>query len=63
MEVDGIKKMFGSSIKTTDVKYARYIRDGYSATYKGLLALDPYDVSVGKIECCYLLKKDRIMMP
>lgn len=57
MEVDSVKEMFGRSIETYGVKYTRYIGDGDSATYKGLLNLDPYDVPVQKLECYLHVKK------
>ena len=57
MEVDSVKEMFGRSIEEYGVKYTRYIGDGDSATYKGLLDLNPYDVEVQKLECYLHVKK------
>ena len=39
------------------VKYTRYIDDGDSATFKGLLNSNPYDVHVQKLECYLHVKK------
>ena len=39
------------------VKYTRYIGDGDSATFKGLLNSNPYDVHVQKLECYSHVKK------
>jgi len=57
MEVDSVKEMFGRSIDQYGVKYTRYIGDGDSATYKGLLNLNPYDVQIEKLECYLHVKK------
>jgi len=57
MEVDSVKEMFDRSIDYYGVKYTRYIGDGDSATYKGLLNLNPYDVPVEKLECYLHVKK------
>jgi len=57
MEVDSVKEMFDRSIDYHGVKYTRYIGDGDSATYKGLLNLNPYDVPVEKLECYLHVKK------
>lgn len=52
MEVDSEKEMFARSIDQYGVKYPRYIGEGDSATYKGLLDLNPYDdIQVEKLEC------------
>ena len=40
------------------VKYMRYIGDGDSATFKGLLNLNPYDVHVQKLEYYLHVKKE-----
>lgn len=57
MEVDSVKDMFGRSISEYGVKYSRYIGDGDSATYKGLLDLNPYDIPIEKLECYLHVKK------
>lgn len=57
MEVDSVKEMFDRSIDYHGVKYMRYIGDGFSATYKGLLNLNLYDVPVEKLECYLHVKK------
>ncbi|XP_071050642.1 uncharacterized protein [Onthophagus taurus] len=57
MEVDSVKDMFGRSISEYGVKYWRYIGDGDSATYKGLLNLNPYDILIEKLECYLHVKK------
>ena len=51
MEVDSVKDMFVRSVENYNVKYTRYIGDGDSATFKGLLDLNPYDVPIEKLEC------------
>ncbi|KAH0568122.1 hypothetical protein KQX54_018506 [Cotesia glomerata] len=50
MEVDSVKDMFGRSISKYGVKYTRYIGDGDSATHKGLIDLNPYDIPVAKLD-------------
>ncbi|CAH2100789.1 unnamed protein product [Euphydryas editha] len=57
MEVDSVKDMFGRSISKYGVKYTRYIGDGDSATHKGLIDLNPYDIPVAKLECYLHVKK------
>nr|XP_022908980.1 uncharacterized protein LOC111420257 [Onthophagus taurus] len=57
MEVDSVKDMFGRSISEYGVKYSRYIGDGDSATYKGLLDLNPYAILIEKLECYLHVKK------
>lgn len=57
MEVESIKQMFERSVEEYGVKYAFYIGDGDSATFKGLLDLDPYDIKVQKLECYLHVKK------
>ena len=52
-----MKEMFSRSIDQYGVKYARYIGDSDSATSKGLLNLNPYDVHVQKLECYLHVKK------
>ena len=42
---------FYRSIDQYGLKYRRYIGDGDSATFKGLLNLNPYVVHVQKLEC------------
>ena len=59
MEVDSVKEMFSRSIDQYGVKYMRYIGDGDSAIFKGLLNFNPYDVHVQKLEW-YLHVKKRI---
>ena len=51
MEVDSVREMFSRLTDHYGVKYIRYIGDGDSATFKGLLNLYPYDVHVQKLEC------------
>ena len=57
MEVDSVNEMFSRSVEKYGVKYTRYIGDGDSATYKGLLNLNPYDSPVEKLECYLHVKK------
>ena len=57
MEVDSVKEMFSRSIDRYGVQYTRYIGDGDSATFNGLLNLNPYDVHVQKLECYLHVKK------
>lgn len=57
MEVDVVKEMFERSITKYDVKYTRYVGDGDSKTFKGILDLNPYDVQVKKLECVLHVKK------
>ena len=57
MEVDSAKEMFSRSIDQYGVKYAPYIGNGDSATFKGLLNLNPYDMHVQKLECYLHVKK------
>nr|XP_046491340.1 uncharacterized protein LOC124223421 isoform X2 [Neodiprion pinetum] len=59
MEVDSVKDVFCRSFSEYGVKYFRYIGDGDSATHKGLIDLNPYDILVEKLEC-YLHVKKRI---
>lgn len=52
MEVDAVKEMFGRSEDLLGVKYAYYIGDGDTKTFKAILDFDPYDdVTVKKKEC------------
>ncbi|XP_074097828.1 uncharacterized protein LOC141526663 [Cotesia typhae] len=45
MEVDAIVEMFCRSNENHGVKYAKYIGDGDTKTFKGILDMDPYDVT------------------
>ncbi|XP_074114231.1 uncharacterized protein LOC141537255 [Cotesia typhae] len=53
MEVDAIVEMFYRSNENHGVKYANYIGDGDTKTFKGILDMDPYDGNpfVQKKEC------------
>lgn len=52
MEVDSVIEMFHRSEKLYNVKYANYIGDGDSKTFKGVLDSDPYEnFTVTKKEC------------
>ncbi|XP_077257590.1 uncharacterized protein LOC143894826 [Temnothorax americanus] len=52
MEVDSIKEMFHRSEEQYGVKYTRYIGDGDSKTYKGIVESKPYgDKEIQKKEC------------
>lgn len=52
MEVDGIITMFLRSVKLHAAKYANYIGDGDSKTFKNLLDANVYtDLIVNKLEC------------
>lgn len=52
MEVDGITEMFQRSVEIHGVKYATYVGDGDSKTYKGIISAQPYDdIIVKKKEC------------
>lgn len=53
MEVDAIVEMFERSETKNNVKYVRYIGDGDSKTFKGILDVNPYDDDpvVEKKEC------------
>ena len=57
MEVDGISEMFSRSMQRYGAMYTRYIGDGDSKTYKGIVDLNPYDVQVKKLECVLHVKK------
>lgn len=59
MEVDSVKEMFARSVEKHGVKYAKYIGDGDSKTFKGVLDLDPYDgnPTVIKKECIAHVQK------
>lgn len=59
MEVDGIIEMFQRSIKNHNIKYAYYIGDGDTKTFKNLLEAAPYgdDFVVKKKECVLHVKK------
>ena len=53
MEVDAVVEMFGRSVQKHGVKYEKYIGDGDSKTFKGILDINPYDDDpvVEKKEC------------
>ncbi|XP_011687372.1 PREDICTED: uncharacterized protein LOC105449700 [Wasmannia auropunctata] len=53
MEVDAVKEMFQRSWELSQVKYAQYIGDGDSKTFKALLDINVYgdDLQVKKKEC------------
>lgn len=59
MEVDGILEMFARSMELHDVKYATYIGDGDTKTFKSLLDKHPYgdELIVRKSECVGHVKK------
>ena len=42
MEIDAITEMFARSVEKYGVKYVRYVGDGDSKTYKGILSVNPY---------------------
>ncbi|EFN78928.1 hypothetical protein EAI_07972, partial [Harpegnathos saltator] len=51
-EVDAVVEMFRRSETLYDVKYASYVGDGDSKTYKGIIDAKPYDdFNVAKKEC------------
>lgn len=53
MEVVAIIEMFSRSVQKHQVKYVKYIGDGDTKTFKGILDIDPYDGDpvVEKKEC------------
>jgi len=52
MEVDCMKEMFSCSEELLGVKYATYIGDGDTKTFRALLDYDPYsDLIIQKKEC------------
>lgn len=52
MKVDEVKEMFGRSDEFLGVKYAIYIGNGDTKTFKALLDMDPYDdLKIQKKEC------------
>lgn len=51
MEVDSIVEIFSRSMEKYNVRYANYIGDGDSKTYKGIVDADPYKEKVVKKEC------------
>lgn len=57
MEVESVKEMFGRSMEKYGVKYTRYIGDGDSKTFKGIIDFNPYDEEVKKLECVLHVKK------
>ena len=59
MEVDGIIEMFQRSEELYNVKYANYIGDGDTKTFKSLIDVNPYgdDLVVRKSECVLHVKK------
>ena len=42
MEIDAITEMFERSVARHGIKYARYIDDGDSKTFNGIVSLNPY---------------------
>jgi len=58
MEVDGVIEMFQRSVESRDVKYAYYIGDGDSKTFKGIMDANPYEgLIVKKKECIAHVQK------
>ncbi|XP_011858297.1 PREDICTED: uncharacterized protein LOC105555866 [Vollenhovia emeryi] len=57
IEVDGVKEVFGRSIEKYGVMYTRYIGDGDTKTFKGIIDFNPYNVPVKKLECVLHVKK------
>jgi len=59
LKVDGIIEMFQRSLQNYNVKYAFYIGDGNTKTFKSLLETAPYgdDFIVKKKECVLHVKK------
>ena len=59
MEVDGIIEMFQRSEELYNIKYANYIGDGDTKTFKSLIDVNPYgdDLVVRKSECVLHVKK------
>ena len=59
MEVDGIIEMFQRSEELYNVKYANYIGDGDTKTFKSLIDVNPYgdDLVVRKSECVLHVQK------
>lgn len=53
MEVDAVIEIFERSVEKHGVKYVKYIGDGDSKTFKGILDINPYDDDpvVEKKEC------------
>ncbi|XP_025160980.1 uncharacterized protein LOC112589971 [Harpegnathos saltator] len=52
MEVDAVVEMFQRSESLYEVKYGRYIGDGDSKTFKGILNAEPYEnFTIQKKEC------------
>jgi hypothetical protein len=52
MEVESIVEMFQQSVTKHGVKYANYVGDGDSKTYKSVVDAKPYpDLIVCKLEC------------
>lgn len=53
MEVDAIVEMFCRSVEKHGVKYVKYIGDGDTKTFKGILDMEPYDgdLLIQKKEC------------
>ncbi|KAJ8955222.1 hypothetical protein NQ318_000248 [Aromia moschata] len=60
MEVDSVKEAFQRSEEMHNVKYAQYIGDGDSKTFKAILDLDPdnNDPKVMKKECVGHVEKN-----
>lgn len=59
MEVDGVIEMFARSEELHNVKYATYVGDGDTKTFKSLLETHPYgeELIVKKSECVGHVKK------
>ncbi|KAJ8943011.1 hypothetical protein NQ318_008329 [Aromia moschata] len=57
MEVDSLKEVFQRSEEMHNVKYAQYIGDGDSKTFKAILDLDPYNNDLKK-ECIGHVEKN-----
>lgn len=55
MEVESVKEMFGRLMEKYGVKYTRYIGNGDSQTFKGIIDFNPYDEEV--LECILHVKK------
>ena len=53
MEIDGVRRVFGRSVKERGLRYTKYIGDGDSKTYETIKNEKPYgdDTIIEKIEC------------
>lgn len=59
MEVDAVVEMFQRSESLYEVKYGRYIGDGDSKTFKGILNAEPYEnFTIQKKECIDHVQKE-----